>query len=259
MIPNPAITAWGANLPWPSRNQIEQDLLLSRMIIELANHPYLGNELAFRGGTCFHKLHLPRPFRYSEDLDYVRSTPGGIANITAALSQLGNSMGFQVSTRISQNPKVRFRAIAADGTRMRLKVEINTHERSPAAPLVHVPYTVDSPWFTGNANVRTFVPTELVATKIRALYQRKKGRDLFDLWLALTELHLEPKSIVEHFMPYRPDGFSAKLAIRNLAEKVSDQEFREDLIRLINQWPAGYDLDDAASLVTRELLSAIPY
>ena len=37
----------------------------------------LGPELAFRGGTCLHKLCLPQPFRYSEDLDYVRTTHGG--------------------------------------------------------------------------------------------------------------------------------------------------------------------------------------
>lgn len=38
----------------------------------------LGPELAFWGGTCLHKLHLPAPLRYSEDLDYVRSTYSGI-------------------------------------------------------------------------------------------------------------------------------------------------------------------------------------
>ncbi len=54
--------------------QVEQDLLLSRLIIEVANHPYLGGELVFRGGTCLHKLHLDTPRRYSEDLDYVRTT-----------------------------------------------------------------------------------------------------------------------------------------------------------------------------------------
>jgi predicted nucleotidyltransferase component of viral defense system len=35
--------------------------------------------------------------------------------------------------------------------------------------------------------VPTFHPAELVATKIRGLYQRKKRRDLFDPWVALTD------------------------------------------------------------------------
>jgi predicted nucleotidyltransferase component of viral defense system len=73
---------------------------------------------------------------------------------------------------------------------LRIKVEVNTHETSPAAAVVQVPFAVASVWFSGQANVVTFAPAQLVATKIRALYQRKEGRDLFDLWLAITELNL---------------------------------------------------------------------
>ena len=70
MIPYDAITAWGVAHPWPTREQVEQDLLLSRAICAIATDPYLGQELVFRGGTAFHKLFLPEPHRYSEDLDY---------------------------------------------------------------------------------------------------------------------------------------------------------------------------------------------
>ena len=89
MIPAPTVTAWSISAPWPSRGQVEQDLLLSRLIIEIANHPYLGGELVFRGGTCLHKLQLRTARRYSEDLDYVRTTAGGIKDLTVALGELG--------------------------------------------------------------------------------------------------------------------------------------------------------------------------
>ena len=87
MIPAAAVTQWSTGAPWPTRTQIEQDLLLSRLICEIANHPYLGEELVFRGGTCFHKLHVHPARRYSEDLDYVRSTAGGIKEFTGAVSR----------------------------------------------------------------------------------------------------------------------------------------------------------------------------
>ncbi len=74
MIPEANITQWSRHAPWPSRDQIEQDLVLSRLICEIANHPGLGHELVFRGGTCLHKVYLGRPLRYSEVLDYVRVT-----------------------------------------------------------------------------------------------------------------------------------------------------------------------------------------
>jgi hypothetical protein len=51
---------------------------------------------------------------------------------------------------------------------MRVKVEMNTFERSPARPTVTRYYVVDSPWFSGAADVATFTLEELIATKIRA-------------------------------------------------------------------------------------------
>ena len=77
MIPAGAVTAWIADHPWPTREQVEQDLLLSRAICSIAGDPYLSRELVFRGGTALHKLHLAKPLRYSEVLDYVRTSATG--------------------------------------------------------------------------------------------------------------------------------------------------------------------------------------
>ncbi len=162
MIPANAITAWGVQRPWPTPEQIEQDLLLSRAICAIAGDEYLGEELVFRGGTALHKLHLEQPFRYSEDLDYVRRTAGGIVPLTQALTLLGESLGFKVNTRISEHPKVFWRATAGSGVPLRIKIEVNTHERSPALPLLHHEHRVESSWWTGSAAVLTFQPAELV-------------------------------------------------------------------------------------------------
>lgn len=45
-----------------------------------------------------------------------------------------------------------------------------------------------SPWFHGEALLLTYCAEELLGTKMRALYQRKKGRDLFDLSESLTRI-----------------------------------------------------------------------
>jgi predicted nucleotidyltransferase component of viral defense system len=140
---------------------------------------------------------------------------------------------------------------------LRVKVEINTHESSPAMPLVQMPFSVDSAWFSGSAKVLTFAPEELVSTKLRALYQRKKGRDLFDLWLALVEMGLEPATIVAAFEPYRPVGYTRETATRNLEAKLDDESFRTDLDALVIEWPAGYDVDAAAALVIEQLFSLL--
>jgi len=220
--------------------------------------PYLGEELIFRGGTCLYKLHAPRPLRYSEDLDYVRRTGGGIAEVTRAATALGETLGMEVRTQIGEHPKIYLRAPFESGSaRMRIKIEINTFERSPAREPVRLPYAVDSMWFAGSADVATFTLAELVGTKLRALYQRLKGRDLFDLWLAMTQLGVDAAEIVDAFAPYRPAGYTAGLAERNLRDKLPRAAFRNDLNALVTEWPDGYDLDEAAELVITELFARL--
>lgn len=258
MIPTAFVTAWSTRAPWPSPAQVEQDLLLSRVLIEIYNDDFLRDELVFRGGTCLHKLHLASPRRYSEDLDFVRTTSSGIAPLTRAVTSLGETLGFDVSTRISQHPKIHLRTTAADGSPLRIKVEINTHERSPARALISMPHVVDSPWWSGRGEIITFTPAELVSTKIRALFQRKKGRDLFDLWLGLTDLNLDPDDVLEAYATYAPHGLTSKRAIADLQAKILDPTFRTDIAPLIDPWPRDYDIDAAAQLVIDLLLSRIP-
>lgn len=257
MIPSDAVTAWSLDHPWPLREQVEQDLLLSRAICAIANDDYLGQELVFRGGTALHKLHLPQPWRYSEDLDYVRTSAGGIKTLTFALTALGEQLKYEVRTRVGQHPKVLWRTTSLSGVPLRVKIEVNTYERSPVLPHLMLPYEVTSPWWSGRTEVRTFQPVELVATKIRALYQRSKGRDLFDLWLALEELRLDPVAIIAAFEPYRPDGLTGRVAAANLATKLRDPTFRGDLIPLIRQSPVAYDPEVAAERITTDLLSRL--
>ena len=255
MIPGAYITDWGNTVRWPTIEQIEQDLVLSRLIIEIANDDYLGDELVFRGGTCLHKLHLGPALRYSEDLDYVRRSDGGIGELLDAVRAIADRLGMSVITNIGAFPKIRLRAPFTSGNgRMSVKVEVNTYERSPARELVRVAYAVDSPWYRGSADVQTFAVAELVATKIRALFQRSKGRDLFDLWLALTDLNVPAADIIECFAPYRPDRYTAVLAEQNLRAKLADQSFRRDLDQLVGERHFEYDIDAAAETVIVQLI-----
>lgn len=104
--------------------------------------------------------------------------------------------------------------VVESGAQLKIKVEMNAYETSPAQPLHHLVHQVDSPWWSGQAEVQTFTGPKLVATKVRALHQRRKGRDLFDLWLALTGLDLDPAEIHAAIEPYRPDGYTMATATR---------------------------------------------
>ena len=257
MIPYDTITAWSNVHAWPTREQVEQDLLLSQAICEISNDSILGKELVIRGGTAFHKIFLPKSYRYSEDLDYVRTTQGGIAEITKRLTEIGSALGYSVKTKIGMYPKIYYRSTMQTGLPLRIKIEINTYERSPALPLTYFEHTINSDWYKGKALVQTFQPEELIATKIRALYQRSKGRDLYDIWLALNVLQLDRDLLTQAFAPYRPIGFTSKLAIRNLEEKLKNPDFRADILPLMATDTESYDLDSAGQMVIENLLAQL--
>ena len=255
MIPFDTVTAWGVTHPWPTREQIEQDLLLTKAICDIYSNGFLAGELIFRGGTALHKLSLPRPYRYSEDLDFVRISAGGIGRIMKELTGLGKLSGFTVTTKMSQYPKIYWRGKAQTGRDIKIKIEINTYERSPALPLAKIEHTVHSDWFAGGAGVVMFQNEEIAATKLRALYQRAKGRDLFDLWLMTNEIGIDTSLVCEAFSFYRPDGFTAAKAIENLEKKLDNDGFRTDITNLISAGNSGYDIEAAAMQIIETYLA----
>jgi predicted nucleotidyltransferase component of viral defense system len=251
------LNEWASRAPWSEETQIEQDLLLSRLMVEIARDEVLGPELAMRGGTCLHKLHLDTPPRYSEDLDYVRSTRTGIKPFTRALGEIAERLGLTVSNRQRSGPMVHVffdGAPTAGVGRIRIKIEMNIAETQSFLPRITRPHLVDSRWWSGQAEARTFEIDELMSTKLRALYQRRKGRDLFDLWLGLTVLEGDPDRIVAGFKHYmREAAFSYPQLRENLAAKLGAPGFEHDLDTLVVGMPTHYTPGHAADLVMQEL------
>ena len=102
-------------------------------------------------------------------------------------------------------PKFRFRVEAEDGSGVpiRLKIEINTREVEAFDAPPALPLEVANPWFSGEAAISTFSREEMLATKLRALLQRDRGRDLYDLAYALEVFEtLDVDRIVEMFGQY---------------------------------------------------------
>jgi predicted nucleotidyltransferase component of viral defense system len=256
------LNEWASRAPWPQQLQIEQDLLLSRLIVEISRHDLLGSELAFRGGTCLHKLHLPQPLRYSEDLDYVRRTHSGIKPYLTALREIALGVGLveHGTDRSGQMVHIVFDGEPTNAPgRIRIKIETNIAETESFLPRVTHPYSVESRWWSGEADVSTFELDELMATKLRALYQRRKGRDLFDLWLVLTELGLDGQRVVDGLAHYMGDElFSYSEFASNLAAKLEHPEFVADIEQLTADVAQRYDVTAAADLVMEQLGSRLP-
>lgn len=152
--------------------------------------------------------------------------------------------------------RLRYRTTATDGgTTIRVKIEINTREKVPFRAHRTVPFEVRSPWFSASADVRTFEPEELLATKLRALYQRRKGRELFDLWFGLAHLDADPQLVAHAFRHYLPATEAPAESIRqNLSAKLNDAVFLADLEPLLREVPQGYSTHQAARVLEERLL-----
>jgi predicted nucleotidyltransferase component of viral defense system len=72
MIDERYIKEWASTHPWRRAEQVEQDLLLSRVLVAIYSDAFLSGRLAFRGGTALHKLYFSPQVRYSEDIDLVQ-------------------------------------------------------------------------------------------------------------------------------------------------------------------------------------------
>lgn len=261
MIPRAYITEWQRRVPWPELYQVEQDLILSRLMIEITTNELLGPELVMRGGTCLHKLHLAEPRRYSEDLDYVRRGAGGFGLYLDELRAIAADVGLSVSHVDFSGPMVHM-MLDAEPTvgpgQIRIKVETNIAETNYFAEPQAIDFVVESRWWSGTAAVWTFGLDEMMATKFRALYQRRKGRDLFDLWLVLTTEEVDPAQIVAGLHHYMGDeAFTYPQLRLNLVDKVADADFRADLDVLLTSLPEDYDVDIAADVVIEELGSRL--
>jgi predicted nucleotidyltransferase component of viral defense system len=169
----------------------------------------IAEAVAFRGGTALHKLFLGAPGRYSEDIDLVQIDAGAIGPAIDAIRAVLDPW-LDAPRRAQGHGRVtllyRFETTSMPVQQMRLKVEINTREHFCVLGRHRRGLAVDNPWYSGRADVQTYQPEELLATKLRALYQRRKGRDLYDLWLALTSLALDDERLIECFERYLAEG-----------------------------------------------------
>lgn len=177
MISKTYITAWRQTAPWALDTQVEQDLVISRALVELFTDPYLRKAVAFRGGTALHKIFLQPPGRYSEDIDLVQVDGKPIGPILDAIHArldpwLGKPQWKQGAGRATLT--YRFDSESQPITALKLKVEINTREHFSLMGYKSVKYSVDNPWFNGTAPILTFQIEELLGTKLRALYNAKR-------------------------------------------------------------------------------------
>lgn len=255
MIDKSSIMAWSEHAPWTDLAMVEQDLIICRALVDIFSDDFLRENLAFRGGTALHKLYLQPQPRYSEDIDLVQINPGPIKPILFRLGDVLSWMPDRVTKPKRYNNTMLFRMESEIPPiqPIRLKVEINCYEHFNVLGLKHVPFKVENRWFAGECDLTTYELDELIGTKLRALYQRKKGRDLFDMQIAMDRGNLNVDRVMECYNRYMEfvveKAPSYKQFMQNMEQKMQDSEFLDDTDILLRAGADKFDPERAFQML----------
>lgn len=258
MIANDVLEQWRKDVaPWKFLPMVEHDLILSRILVEIYKQPKIADNLAFRGGTALNKLYIKPPARFSEDIDLVqiKSEPIGetLDQLRASIDPWLGRPKWKITRR---SVKLYYTYQSIDNEEVKLKIEINTTEHFHLLGLQKQKFSMNSEWFSGEADILTYQFEEMMATKFKALYQRRKGRDLFDSWMILKRGELDVGrtiKLLEEYCKKVDEQITRALFERNLILKRGHPDFNFDMESLLavgTEW----DFDKAFEMIMTELV-----
>ena len=263
MIPLNYIQEWRNHAPWPDMAQVEQDLIISRAICDFFNCTRLQGKVAFRGGTAIHKLLLQRPLRYSEDIDLVQTQVEPIGQTIDAVRDSLKWLGRCRTRQSEHSTRLQFAFVPETfpDIKRNLKIEINTREQNNLYKIKKYPFWINCTWYEANTEIHSYEPAELFGTKLRALLQRNKNRDLFDLYQGIEHCSLDFEKTVrclEHYLKINDQTISRAEAEQRMLKKLYGN-LTDDVAPILTHG-VQFDNDvavDAFNLIWRELIARI--
>lgn len=195
MIPRSALQArvgeWGL-----TEEVVEKDYVLGWLLAGIGAHEVLGSTWIFKGGTCLKKCYI-ETYRFSEDLDFTVLEDGPLAPddllpvLTEILDTIEQASGIELTGREpvvklrpggrSAEGRIYYRGPRSTPGEARVKLDLTYDEivvEPPVARIVTHAYEDDLP---GPATVSCYAFAEVFAEKLRALAQRTRPRDLYDV------------------------------------------------------------------------------
>lgn len=210
MIPKQEIMALAAELQLQA-HVVEKDYALGWLLAGIAAHPSIGDQWVFKGGTCLKKCYF-ETYRFSEDLDFTLKDAEHLdetflASVFEEVSEwIYDACGlqlppearkFEVFTNPRGTPSAQGRLgyrgpLGRAGDPPRIKLDLATDEilvLDPVQRPVHHPYS-DMP--ADGIHVLSYSFEEVFAEKMRALAERQRPRDLYDVIHLYRRQDLQP-------------------------------------------------------------------
>lgn len=192
-------------------NVIEKDYVLGWVLAGIFNHPVIGSSFIFKGGTCLKKCFF-ETYRFSEDLDFTLSDSNHLDQefLRTCFKEIAhwvyNEAGIEIPEDLirfevyqnnrgfmSAQGRIGYRGpMQPRGDLPRIKLDLTTDEILVLEPVVrdvHHPYS-DLP--ADGIRIKTYCFEEVFAEKIRALAERERPRDLYDVVHLYRHDELDP-------------------------------------------------------------------
>jgi predicted nucleotidyltransferase component of viral defense system len=185
---------------WQLRPEVvEKDYVLGWLLAAIGRHPRASRDWVFKGGTCLKKCYF-ETYRFSEDLDYsllpgaayqedeLRTILGGVARDAADLSgiefptdQIGVKSRMDKLRRPTFQGRIAYRGPLQFPSWRRILFDLTQHEPVLDAPAAHAVFHPYPDGLPEGSRVQTYSLDELFAEKTRALLERTRPRDLYDV------------------------------------------------------------------------------
>lgn len=238
-----ALRTWADDHQIPDLLLAELDYRLTHALGAIYGDPFLRERLCLKGGTALNKLFFPAVNRLSVDLDFNAVGPKAqvLAERASIASQVmtlltGQDAGYELThdyRRYEQSTIQANYVPLSGGPRQHLKLEISLIERVPILGRTEQRLTL--PEDSAAVAVKTYRLEELAATKLRALYGRRKGRDIYDL-AQIGAIDLDERALRKLTLYY---FYHAKMVFHyptfraNVEEKLRYRGFADDVRGLI--------------------------
>jgi len=181
-------------------NIIEKDYVLGWLLAGISHNAQLGASWAFKGGTCLKKCYF-ETYRFSEDLDFTlteseHNDQGFLVNTFKEIANwIYDASGIEIPHerirfdvynnprgKVSVEGRIYYKGpLRSGGDLPRVKLDLTDDEvlvLNTVSRKVFHPYP-DTP--DGGINVQCYCFEEVFAEKIRALAERLRPRDLYDV------------------------------------------------------------------------------
>jgi len=222
---------------------VEKDYVLGWLLWGIGSEPALQDRWIFKGGTCLKKCFI-ETYRFSEDLDFT-VLPGGpmepdvlLPVLVEMLDRVEQETGITLTSRA---PTVRMRpdGRSAEGrlyyrgprgapTEARVKLDLTTDELVVEAPVRREIAHAYEDNLPQDGAVRCYAFVEVFAEKLRALGQRTRPRDLYDVvnlyrHAELRDARVAVSAVLEQKCSYRKIAVPTREEVTT-PEKLGDLE-----------------------------------